>query len=273
MHEPRISTFARAAGCGLALALLLAAGAAEAQVMGTIVTTEGRRMTGQLRWKAVARKYSIISAGAGQATVEFELAPSQVARLEVPQPPQLAPALQAVRAGKGASVIAVLDKIMRDYAMLQWDEPAAQGLAEAHMQNNDAAAAIKACEVVIAANPEAAYRGQMAIIYWQALQKGGRSAKLNALLDEAIRKGGREASARALLLRGDMLMEKQQPREALKDGFLRVVVLYENVRAAQPEALYKAAKAFEALQQNPNAEKMRTLLRTKYGASEWAKKL
>jgi hypothetical protein len=49
--------------------------------------------------------------------------------------------------------------------------------------------------------------------------------------------------------------------------------LYENVRAAQPEALSKAAKAFDALQQNPNAERMRTLLRTKYPSSDYAKKL
>ena len=39
------------------------------------------------------------------------------------------------------------------------------------------------------------------------------------------------------------------------------------------EALFKAAKAFEALQQNPNAEKMRTMLRTKFPSSEFAKQL
>ena len=74
-------------------------------------------------------------------------------------------------------------------------------------------------------------------------------------------------------MRGDMLMERKQPRDALKDGYLRAVVLYEGVRAVQPEALFKAAKAFEALQQNPNAEKMRTILRTKYPGSEWAKRI
>jgi hypothetical protein len=121
--------------------------------------------------------------------------------------------------------------------------------------------------------PEAAYRGELAVIYWQALLKANRSAKLGDLLKDAIAKGGREASASALVMRGDMLMERKQPRDALKDGYLRVVILYENVRTVQPEALYKAAKAFEALQQNPNAEKMRTLLRTKYPGSAYAKKI
>ncbi|MDD5706318.1 MAG: hypothetical protein PHR35_10350 [Kiritimatiellae bacterium] len=264
---------------GLALGLMLTlflAGSAQAQmggVSGAITTTEGRRLAGQIRWLAVARKYTIATAGAGGSVVETEILPDKVAKIEVPEPRELAPALKAVRDGKGAAAIPVLEKIARDYAMLQWDEPAANALAGAHMQNNDAAAAIKACEAVIAANPEAAYQGGMAILYWQALLKDGRTAKLTDLLDEAIKKGGREASAYALILRGDMLMEKKQPRDALKDGYLRVVVLYENVRSAQPEALYKAAKAFEALQQNPNAEKMRTLLRTKYAASEFAKKL
>ena len=74
-------------------------------------------------------------------------------------------------------------------------------------------------------------------------------------------------------MRGDMLMESKQPRDALKDGYLRVVILYENVRSVQPEALYKAAKAFEAIHQNPNAEKMRSILRTKYASSEYARKI
>ena len=115
--------------------------------------------------------------------------------------------------------------------------------------------------------------GDLAVMYWQALLKANRSAKLEELLDQAIKKGGREASASALVLRGDLLMARKQPRDALKDGYLRVVVLYENVRAVQPEALFKAAKAFEALQQNPNAEKMRTMLRTKFPSSEFAKQL
>ena len=58
-----------------------------------------------------------------------------------------------------------------------------------------------------------------------------------------------------------------------KDGYLRVVILYENVKEIQPEALYKAAKAFDALNQNANAERMRTKLRTKYAQSEYARKL
>lgn len=272
-NSTRSTRIVRRLAPAIVLALLLGE-SARAQVTGSILTTDNKTVQGQIRWMAAAKKYVILTTRAGTATtIELELQPGQVAKINVPQPKELAPAVQAVRAGSAAAAIPVLEKIIRDYAMLQWDTVAARALAEAQMANNNPAGAVKACEVVIANNPEAAYMGEMAVVYWQALLKSDRSAKLSGLLDEAIKKGGREASASALILRGDMLMDKKQPRDALKDGYLRVVVLYENVRAAQPEALFKAALAFDALQQNPNAEKMRTLLRTKYPSSDFAKKL
>ncbi len=259
----------------LLASLLLLAGAAGAQINGTIQTTDGRSIQGQIRWLAAQKKYVIMAVRPGtQTTIEIQLQPEQVAKINVPAPRELAPAVQAVRSGaNAAAAIPVLEKIVRDYVMMQWDEPAARALAEAQLAVGTPEAAIKACEIVIAMKPQAAYMGELAITYWQALLKANRSAKLDGLLKDAIAKGGREASASALIMRGDMLMERKQPRDALKDGYLRVVVLYEGVRAVQPEALFKAAKAFDALQQNPNAEKMRSLLRTKFPGSEYAKKI
>ena len=257
------------------LAVVMLAGTAAAQIRGTIKTTDGKTVSGQIRWLNSQKKYIVMSTRPGtQATIEVQLTADQVADIQVPQPRELGPAIQAVRSGSNiAGAIPVLEKIIIDYTMMQWDEPAARVLAEAQLAVGKPDAAIKACERVIAIRPEAAYKGDMAVVYWQALLKANRSAKLEALLKDAIAKGGREASASALIMRGDMLMESKQPRDALKDGYLRVVILYENVRTVQPEALYKAAKAFEALQQNPNAEKMRTLLRTKYPGSAYAKKI
>ena len=110
-------------------------------------------------------------------------------------------------------------------------------------------------------------------MYWQALLKTGKGARLNDLITKAIAEGGREASAAALVMRGDMLMERKEALNALKDGYLRVVVLYENVKDIQPEALYKAAKAFDSLNRTADAERMRSKLRSKYAQSEYARKL
>ena len=257
------------------LAVVMLAGTAAAQIRGTIKTTDGKTVSGQIRWLNSQKKYIVMSTRPGtQATIEVQLTADQVADIQVPQPRELGPAIQAVRSGSNiAGAIPVLEKIIIDHTMLQRDEPAARVLAEAQLAVGKPDAAIKACERVIAIRPEAAYKGDMAVVYWQALLKANRSAKLEALLKDAIAKGGREASASALIMRGDMLMESKQPRDALKDGYLRVVILYENVRSVQPEALYKAAKAFEAIHQNPNAEKMRSILRTKYASSEYARKI
>lgn len=257
------------------LAVVMLAGTAAAQIRGTIKTTDGKTVSGQIRWLNSQKKYIVMSTRPGtQATIEVQLTADQVADIQVPQPRELGPAIQAVRSGSNiAGAIPVLEKIIIDYTMMQWDEPAARVLAEAQLAVGKPDAAIKACERVIAIRPEAAYKGDMAVVYWQALLKANRSARLEALLKDAIAKGGREASASALIMRGDMLMESKQPRDALKDGYLRVVILYENVRSVQPEALYKAAKAFEAIHQNPNAEKMRSILRTKYASSEYARKI
>jgi TolA-binding protein len=264
--------FSRRLVSALALTLLLSQGA-QAQVDGTIFTIDGKSITGSIRWMAAAKKYVVTTVRAGGGQFEVELQPAQVDRVAVPQPKELAPAIQAARSGNIAAAIPVLTKIVRDYQMLQWDEPAARALAEAQLANNNPAEAVKACEVVTALKPEAAFKGDLAVVYWQALLKSNRSAKLRELLEEAIKKGGPVAAANALILRGDMLMEQKLPRDALKDGYLRVVVLCANVRSAQPEALFKAAKAFEALNQNPNAERMRSALRSQYPSSDFAKKL
>jgi len=51
-----------------------------------------------------------------------------------------------------------------------------------------------------------------------------------------------------------------------------VITLYKSERAAQPEALFKAAKCFEKLGQTQRADQLRTTLKGEFGSSEWAKK-
>ena len=134
----------------------------------------------------------------------------------------------------------VLEKIASDYMMLQWDKPATRYLAEAHVQAGNADKAIAVCEKVIAADPEAAYLGEMAPVYWQALIKRERLSKVEELLGKAIKTGDRPASANALIARGDLIQAgggdaNELAKKALRDGYLRVVTLYRSERSAQPE--------------------------------------
>ena len=261
-------------GAALALlALLASAPLANAQIDGRILTKDNKAVAGKIRWYAAKKVYTVTLAGNNGQTREIELTPDRVARIIVPEPAKLRPAIAAVRSGNSAAAVPVLQEIVKTYAMLEWDEKAARYLAEAQLGSGDGPGAVATCEGLIKAKPEVAYLGDLAPVYWQALLKTGKTAKLDDLITKAIASGGRGASAAALVMRGDMLMEKKEYVNALKDGYLRVVILYENVKDIQPEALYKAAKAFDALNRNADAERMRTKLRTKYSQSEYARKL
>ena len=60
--------------------------------------------------------------------------------------------------------------------------------------------------------------------------------------------------------------------EALRDGYLRVVLLYRSEKEVLPEALYKAGKCFEKAGQASRAEQMRNELKKDFSASPWAQK-
>ena len=259
-----LTTFRRA--CVTAV-LLLAAGAAQAiDVTGSLVTKDDKSFTGVIKWRGGTTRVYVISTG--KIDVEFPLA--QVKEMSIPEPAGLKEALKAVQEGHPQQAIPVLERIALDYAMLQWDEPATRALAEAYLSSGDIAGALRSCEKVIAAKPEAAYAGEMAPLYWQALLKSGKTSKLGDLLDQAIKSGSDEATASALIMRGDTLTAKGDFKAALKDGYLRVITLYRTVRSAQPEALFKAAKAFDQLNQPSRAETMRKQLLTEFGSSDWA---
>ncbi len=257
----------------IALAVALSTASAVAQIAGVITTTEGRKIEGAIKWKMREKAYAITAKG---GNVELELAPSSISGIEIPRPKELDAAIASLQQGNAAAAVPVLEKIANDYLMLQWDGLATRLLAEAHVKAGSPDKALRVCEQVIAANPEAAYLGEMAPAYWAALLKSDRVAKVEDLLTKAIKSGSREASAFALIMRGDVIRASGDTNEilkkALRDGYLRVVTLYKSERAAQPEALYKAAACFEKLGQSSRADQMRTTLKSEFGSSEWARK-
>lgn len=258
---------------GAAFALLMLAPSANAQIDGKILKKDKQVVAGKIRWLPAKKLYVITQTRQGGQSFDIELSPDLVEKVAVAEPAKLKPAISAVKSGNAASAVPVLQEIVKTYAMLHWDEPAARYLAEAQLASGDAVGAIATCETLAKAKPELAYIGEVAPTYWQALLKTNKMAKLEDLISKAIATGDRYASACALIMRGDMLLEQKKGLDALKDGYLRVVILYEGVKEVQPEALFKAARAFDSLNQSSNAEKMRSKLRTKYPTSEYARKL
>ena len=185
--------------------------------------------------------------------------------LDIPKPQGFDKAVQMVEAGQGSSAVAILAKIVSEYRMLQWDKPAGRYLALAHLAAGNAQKAYDACRPIIAEDKAAAYSGDLAAAYWQALLKLGKSEELEKLLKDAATKGNRQSSAAALVMRGDMIVAgsndaPEELKRALRDGYLRVVLMYQDAECSRErgEAMLKAAQCFDKLGQAARAENLRT---------------
>ena len=261
------------------LTVLLMAGVACAvalgDVPGSITTTSSETHKGNIRWSTREKAY-IVTKG----NVELQVKEADVSVLDIDKPAGYDAAVDQVQKGQGAAAIPALQKIVSSYQHLQWDKAAGRYLAEAYIGSGKAEEALKACKSVIGGEPSAAYRGELAPAYWNALLALNKTSELESALAKAAKSGDRFASGAALILRGDIIWKAgnesaDAAKKALTDGYLRVVYLYNDAEVAarlQPEALYKAARCFDKLQQSGRADAMRTTLKKSYASSPWAAK-
>jgi len=263
----RIAGGRRAAWLAVALTF---AGAAVAEQEGTIITRpDNRPLAGMLKWRALDRVYEIKS---GQTTTTWPLEKVNSVQIRTP-PPALEGLSKLVKDGAGGSAIPGLLQIVASYEMLNYDLEAARWLAVAYTKGNKAAEAIRVCEQVSQYRPKSALPADFLRAYWQALLMDRQYTKLEQELADVAAEGGREAAAVAQNTRGDMKMEKKGYRDALVDGYLRTVVLFQDIKSAQPEALFKAAQCFDQLGQATYAERMRKRLLSEFPQDPNAEKL
>ena len=227
-------------------------------VQGT-VSTSAESFSGDVKWHARDKKYVVEK---GKITKEFKLA--DVIDVEFAKPAGFDKAVQMVEGGQGAAAIPVLSKIVSEYRMLKWDKPAGRYLAMAHLAAGNAPKAYEACQPIVSEDKAAAYTGDLAAAYWQALLKLGKNDQLEGLLKKAAASGDRPASAAALVMRGDIIVtasndKPEELRRALTDGYLRVVLMYQDAPCAREraEACLKAAQCFDKLGQSGRAEQLR----------------
>jgi len=246
--------------------LLIALAMASPATQGTIIKAiDGQPLSGDIRWRAASKQYVITADG-----VSMTLSPAQVKEVRVSKPDDFDQAVAALQNRKYNEALPTFEKIMEEYKMLQWDVPATGHAAAAYLALGNAPKAIALCEMLIRINPPAAYEGDLAAVYWQALINAGREQTLRQILDKSVEEGPRELAALAQIRRGDIDMKNGSFKEALVDGYLRTIVLFDGVKKYVPEALYKAAKCFEQLNETSNAEKMRKRLLEEFPASSYA---
>lgn len=252
------------------LLALIAAGAAwAAEVPGIITTHERRQFKGMVSWLPSSKVYEVVVEG----RVPIQLAPKQVADVRVQKPPTYDAAAEAVRGGDYDKGIPVLEAILKDYAMLQWDLGAARWLGEAYLKQNDPRKAASTMEPLMSREVPEQLGEVMARIYWDALLGAGRDAALRTALREAIETGSRSVAALAQVKRGEMDEKKENFKEALIDGYLRTAVLYQDVESVQGEALFKAARCFDKMGQHSHAERMRKKLLAEYPDDPYTQQL
>ncbi len=240
-----------------------------------VITANNETHKGMIRWSARDKAYVVTNGG-----VELQVKAADVDDLDIKKPEGYDDAVEKVNKGTATSAIPVLEKIVKDYKRLQWDKAAGNYLAKAYLATDKADLALKTCQDIISMDATAAYKGELAPAYWSALLALGKIPQLESALDKAFKTGDRFSSGAALLMRGDMILKdgNESPdasRKALTDGFLRVVLLYKEDAVAsrlQPEALYKAARCFEKLNQSGRADQMRSELKRSYATSPWAGK-
>lgn len=245
------------------LALVALATASASAVQGTI-STEANSSTGEIKWQSRTKQY-IVSLKKGSTMVDIEIKLADVVSLDVAKPAALDKAIAQVEAGQGSSAIGALKKIVDDYRMLKWDRPAARYLALAYLATGDAKKAYDVCQGVIGDDKSAAYSGEMAPAYWKALLKLGKRTELDTLVKKAISQGDRKSSAAAFTMRGDMIVADTNGssdglEQALRDGYMRVVLMYNDPECAseRAEAMAKAADCFDKRGQAGRAEKLRS---------------
>jgi hypothetical protein len=179
--------------------------------------------------------------------------------------------VQACTAKQYEVAIPILEEIISRYKRLQWDGLASELLAKAYLGKGDFKKATQVLSGLMEGTARNLVTDDQYNLYWTALAGAQMNAVLKQSLTEAIAGESRPLVAFALIKRGDMSKADGKRDDAAMD-YLRSILMYADVVAAQPEALSKAAQLFDDMR-DPRAEDLKKRLRANYPDSPYARKL
>jgi tetratricopeptide (TPR) repeat protein len=251
------------------LVVFLAAGVVTSQavVSGTLYKRDGGQASGTIKFMPSSKTYYVTANNATIPVME-----SQIIRVNIVKPATLDGAIRMVGQKQYKNAVPILEAIVQEYKNLQWDDVALGYLGECYLNTGQTDKAIGIVKKAIQQNPEG-LTIQTLQIYWAALLKDKKLDELEKSLEPVISGGSREAAAAAQIKKGDLLKERGKLREAVVDGYMRTVMLYDEVKEIRAEAVYKAMKACEELGQQSYAEKMRKILLTEFPNDPYTAKI
>lgn len=234
----------------------------------SIRKSDGSVVTGlKIKWFPSRQEYQVEGADGTMVSVPG----NEVESLQIAKPAEFDKAAQAFAAKQYAVAIPILEDIISRYKRLQWDGQASEMLARAYLATADFKKAVQVMSGVMeGAGKDLATDAQYGV-YWEALAGARMNAVLKQSLSTAILGDSRPLAALALVKRGDMNKEEGKRDDAALD-YLRSILMYEDIAASQPEALYKAAVLFDEMR-DPRAEDLKKRLRARYPDSPYARKL
>jgi tetratricopeptide (TPR) repeat protein len=249
------------------LLLLGAAGQLEAAIRARVTMSDNRViMADDIRFKKTTQEYVLTVKNS-----EMPLPKAQVKKVEAEKPPKYDQAAQMVRTGMLDAAIPVLEEMASEYFMLTpWDMMSLDLLGYVYSKKDDAQKAAATYKKLFANAVPDAITPDMQRRYWGSLIAISDTGTLTKELNEAIAKGTRENAANAHIARADLAKKQGNKVDALLD-YLRVVMLYDQVKPVQAEALYKTAQCLEEIR-DPRAEDWRRKLMQDWPQSEWAQK-
>lgn len=247
--------------------LALCATTFQAQAVNKVHLTNGKTLAvTSIQWRESEQSYRVESEGA-----VIPIPKGQVDYLEIDKPADFDKASQMLAAKQYAAAVPILEDIVAKFKMLTWDNEARVLLGQIHLAMNDPKKAADVLSSYMNTMKKSDVPADVFMLYWKALMGAGRSASLKKELDEVVAAGNREMVAAAMLMRGNMNREAGQKELAVLD-YLRVVILFENVRSLQAEALFRAAEILEELR-DPRADELKKRLVQEYKDSEYAARL
>lgn len=253
-----------AAGIGWTLAGVSAATAANVMYMKNGQTIPAK----SIQWREGAQEYRVEDVKTG-SIIPIPLA--QVQRLDIDKPADYDRAKGMVEGGQADAAIPVLQKMLDDYKMLVWDNRARELLGKAYFQKRDYKKAGTILEELFKDALPSQITPELRRFYWETLMLiPERQSSLKKDIEATISGDSRELAAAAILMRAELARSQGQKEDALVD-YLKVAILFEDIAATHPEALYKAAEVLDEMR-DPRAAEMRKKLKAQYPASSWAKK-
>lgn len=239
-----------------------------AQAANVVYLVNGQSIEAKsVQWRESAQEYRIETP---DGTI-IPKAKKDIERFDIEAPAEMSQAEQMMASGQMDAALPLLQKVVDSYRMIVWDNKARALQAQIYARKQDPKKAVSVLDEAFKTMDPAEIDLPLRRLYWECLLGADRTAALKKDLDETIAAGSRESAAEAQVMRGNMSRAQGAKEDALLD-YLRTVLLFEDVKSVQPEALAKTAQLLDELR-DPRAAEMRKRLMQEYPESDEAKAL